>query len=47
MDIVYLIFLTLALVIVSIILTFKSNSLKGVLASFILLVIAGVIVTTT
>jgi len=46
MDITYLIILTLVLVIISIALMFKNDSLKTLFASFIILVISGTIVTT-
>lgn len=46
MDIMYLIILTIFLVIVSIGLMFRNDSLKTLFASFIILVIAGTIVTT-
>lgn len=46
MDIVYLIALTLFLVIVSLVIMFKSDTLSAIFTSFIILVIAGTIVTT-
>lgn len=46
MDIVYLIALTFFLVIVSIVIMFRSDSLSAIFTSFVILVIAGTIVTT-
>ena len=47
MDIMYLIFLTLVLVIISVSIMFRQDSLKSLFISFILLVIAGTLVTTS
>jgi hypothetical protein len=46
MDIIYLITLTILLVIISLGIMFKKDSLSSMFISFILLVIAGTIVTT-
>ena len=46
MDIVYLIALTLFLVIVSLVIMFRSDTLTSIFTSFVILVIAGTIVTT-
>lgn len=46
MDIVYLIVLTILLVIVSLGIMFKKDTLSAMLVSFVLLVIAGTVITT-
>mgnify|MGYP005641897197 FL=1 len=46
MDIVYLIALTFFLVIISLVIMFKNDSLTAIFTSFVILVLAGTIVTT-
>ena len=46
MDITFLIVITIVMVIASVALMFKNDSLKTLFVSFVILVIAGTIVTT-
>ena len=46
MDIIYLIILTILLIIVSLGIMFKNDSLTSMFVAFVLLVIAGTVITT-
>jgi hypothetical protein len=46
MDIIYLIALTFFLVIVSLVIMFKNDTLTSIATSFVILVVAGTLVTT-
>jgi hypothetical protein len=46
MDIIYLIALTILLVIISLVIMFKNDTLTSIATSFVILVIAGTLITT-